>query len=461
MDSVKYKILSVFCGLFFGFMMFFNNCFANVIPTSLDDYYASKYGGAYTGSMYVYSSSDLTTSTDGNEQKIYFRTTPQSGYSLFFLPSTSGDGYYWLKSYNFTTKTYDNDYPNNQVYVSAYCRHGESTWTYSNGSSWNTGIGLMLQPPVGRRYDTNLPVFSSLDGASKYFVDGDNSDCLNWSSVSGSLPTSFDSTMPTIDNLRWNTDADAWRTNPYAQTATSQYGDYGALSWDISNPNAYDIEYDIGSMVDGIYNTFTNGTEVGSSSTMFHSKWKDIYNASSKTSVYNYLDADSRRYCTSLSWLEVNSMPYFDKDENSLDGVNLQGFRYSDVLFRVRAKRLDGGIYYYGDWSVASYNLKDNSFHVYDTGNTDAISSDNETGSGTYDTGGNKWVDDTNSKYSYTPDDTDILTNIKTGFGLLGDNGLLKLLADLFAFVPKEIFIVIISGVSLGVLIFILKFIRG
>ena len=55
----------------------------------------------------------------------------------------------------------------------------------------------------------------------------------------------------------------------------------------------------------------------------------------------------------------------------------------------------------------------------------------------------------------------DLLSWIKNGFGLGGDNGVISLLRDTFSFVPGELWAVFLSGIALMVLVAVVKWVRG
>jgi hypothetical protein len=58
-------------------------------------------------------------------------------------------------------------------------------------------------------------------------------------------------------------------------------------------------------------------------------------------------------------------------------------------------------------------------------------------------------------------DGTDLISWIKNGFGLGGDNGVLGMMGESFSFIPGEIWAVFAAGISMMVVVAVFKFIRG
>jgi len=461
---MQYKLLAVFVALLLGFMSFCSNVFASVIvPADIHEepqvYYEShEIGGV--GFYYINNYKPVTSSTDGIKEYICYPSTTVN--SKVFGVSYGGSVY--SVRLGTTFPIIDNSTTITIGTCLSKAVMGSSIWNiqYSLTGLDSPNIGKTV---TGNIVTTNIPEFVSYADARAYFVDGDTSKCINYDDVSSSFSNVFDSTLPSIDNLRWTVDAEAWRTNPYVITSTSQYSDYGYIDWDVVNPNNYDLDYDIETMVDGIYNVFTSGTEVGNNSSLFHTEWYKIYSKNSKTSPYNFLNIPLKRYSTSMSFVESVTTPYLDKNNVIMSGINLQGMRYSNVRFRVRVKyKTSLNFFSVGDWSVASYNFSTNTFSVANTGNTDAVTSGNITGTGSANASGNTWIDDTNAKYNIdnaTMDTTGIIGFIKSGFGLVGSGGLIAFFTALFPFFPPEFTIMILCGTGIMILIALFRAIRG
>ena len=58
-------------------------------------------------------------------------------------------------------------------------------------------------------------------------------------------------------------------------------------------------------------------------------------------------------------------------------------------------------------------------------------------------------------------DGTDLISWIKNGFGIGGDNGVLAIIKESFGFIPGEIWAVFAAGISMMVVVAVFKFIRG
>ena len=58
-------------------------------------------------------------------------------------------------------------------------------------------------------------------------------------------------------------------------------------------------------------------------------------------------------------------------------------------------------------------------------------------------------------------DGTDLISWIKNGFGLGGDNGVLGMMGESFSVIPGEIWAVFAAGISMMVVVAVFKFIRG
>lgn len=56
---------------------------------------------------------------------------------------------------------------------------------------------------------------------------------------------------------------------------------------------------------------------------------------------------------------------------------------------------------------------------------------------------------------------TDLVGWIKHGFGLTGENGVIVLMSETFSFIPSELWYVFLTGISMFVLIAVVKWVRG
>lgn len=67
---------------------------------------------------------------------------------------------------------------------------------------------------------------------------------------------------------------------------------------------------------------------------------------------------------------------------------------------------------------------------------------------------------DGSTQTSIEGNEMNLISSIETGFGLLGDNGIIAMLSDLFTYVPNEIWILVCSGIGIMVLIAVFKFVK-
>ena len=131
--------------------------------------------------------------------------------------------------------------------------------------------------------------------------------------------------------------------------------------------------------------------------------------------------------------------------------------------YYIRNHYFDGDTHHYSNWVVVSFD--------YESGDIVTTIKELEGSEIEHDENGNVVVGTTNqnqnSQYGdgydiYSEESSsDIVNFIKSGFGLLGEDGVLTLLSQTFSFIPTELWSVFIAGMALMVLIAIAKFVRG
>lgn len=139
---------------------------------------------------------------------------------------------------------------------------------------------------------------------------------------------------------------------------------------------------------------------------------------------------------------------------------------YYDPLvdtYYIRNHYFDGELHHYSNWVVVTFdyesgdivtNIKEVSgseIEVDDSGNVVVGESEKVQDS---------QYDDDYDVYS-KESSSDIVNFIKSGFGLLGEDGVLTLLSQTFSFIPSELWSVFIAGMALMVIIAVAKFVRG
>ncbi len=65
------------------------------------------------------------------------------------------------------------------------------------------------------------------------------------------------------------------------------------------------------------------------------------------------------------------------------------------------------------------------------------------------------------NKDNVEPDNSNLINSITSGFGLIGKDGLIPMLGQIFSFIPKELITLIVSTFGIVCMVIVIKFVRG
>ena len=216
-----------------------------------------------------------------------------------------------------------------------------------------------------------------------------------------------------------------------------------------------------------------------------------------QTEIYNYIDFRYRNSVLIFSWadwkyvedyyagqsiVETYKLSYKHRHRDNLDDGDLHDrmsedyptdyggiYKIGDEKLYIRNYYYDGTYKHYSNWIVLEFDSEEdawmnpemNSTVVEKEGseldvddNGVPIQPDSNVVQDSEYTGG------VNENYERV-DGTDLISWIKNGFGLGGDNGVLGMMGESFSFIPGEIWAVFAAGISLMVVVAVFKFIRG
>lgn len=216
-----------------------------------------------------------------------------------------------------------------------------------------------------------------------------------------------------------------------------------------------------------------------------------------QTEIYNYIDFRYRDSFLIFSWadwkyvedyyagqsiIETYKLSYKHRHRENLDDRELHDkisaeyptdyggiYKIGDEKLYIRNYYYDGTYKHYSNWIVLEFDSEEdawinpemNSTVVEKEGseldvddNGVPIQPDSNVVQDSEYTGG------VNENYERV-DGTDLISWIKNGFGLGGDNGVLGMMGESFSFIPGEIWAVFAAGISMMVVVAVFKFIRG
>lgn len=173
-------------------------------------------------------------------------------------------------------------------------------------------------------------------------------------------------------------------------------------------------------------------------------------------------------YCTGVSAFVLS------EGSRLLGGCSTDDFsaRPTNVQFKVRNYYDDGKSIHVSNWLVVTYKPNNSGFIDFENPEYNieeqAPSPDELDSGNSFNDDGTTKVGAADPNSSYDPDDTkdptdndadsdSLKSQIKTGFGLLGNNGLLKFYGDYFDYVPDWFFSLIATGISIIILIALVK----
>lgn len=461
MKSKRLVFFSVFllvCSYSFNvFGATINQTYRTYLPK---DYYSAVYGnfnGYYWCDVY---SQPVTSTTTGIKQYIAYEGSTSTDKICAVLGS-----YYLI--YRVSSVSSSDSSGNSDVFSSVSghiiemsCVPGTTDWHISGDASMSAcgfeewGLSSL---------SGNIPVFKSKADAHKWFANSDPSGMVNFSDAV-EVKENYSSDMPVITSLLWHKSEESYMS--HSGGSSSQYGDAGYFEWTTDRPT-FNIDYDIEIKADVWTDCNLGGNGYGKNDkhTFKNTDWGNIlenYRSSSGfASIFKmhptmYYEQYSNRFYSTMTALTTSAL-YSD---GTLKGLNLNGFYVPNFYIRVRPKKWVSSIECtYGDWSVLNYDNANGNFTLLAESNQGASSEVISSGSTTTDS--NQWVTDTNNKYSTPLESQNILDSIKTGFGTIGSKGLIAFYSEIFSFIPSAYFDILLLGISVGMTIFVIKFLRG
>lgn len=331
-----------------------------------------------------------------------------------------------------------------------------ATYYNINGSQLNSSAGL------GGGYDmkyfsetyyassfsisnTNIPLFDSKESAENYFNTGDTSGLLNGDSID----KRYDSSIETPKNLKLEI-SDSWYETmgwSYQEdaSATTSITQNVKLTWEQSEDAAaqgYSTE---------VYYQVTQGAR----------KWYQFTAKPSGLTQSSLLKENENTGVSNTFFIE-------DSDFSNWYKSNLVDSQYiplRPVYFYIRNVKGSSA----GNWvkiQVTDDGIKDQTIKptMTVTGGYTEIKGDTPLPGNDSAMTGPEIDGQYGSKYSIDVDDADISTfidSIKSGFGLLGDDGLIAFFKEFFDFLPDWLWVMIKSMVAICCLIVVMRFVRG
>ncbi len=253
----------------------------------------------------------------------------------------------------------------------------------------------------------------------------------------------------------------------------------------------YDLEAPKNLKIKDVQNTGTDG--------YFLITWEqtDENYKNWQTEIYRYVDFRHRSSVLIFSWadwkyvddyyvgqtiIDTYKLSYKHHHLDNLDDEELSDrihedypndyggiYEYQDEKIYMRNYYYDGTYRHYSNWLVLEFDSEEdawinpemNSTVVEKEGseldiddNGVPIQPDSNVVQDSEYTGG------VNDNYERV-DGTDLISWIKNGFGLGGENGVLGMMGESFSFIPGELWAVFAAGISMMVVVAVFKFIRG
>lgn len=307
-------------------------------------------------------------------------------------------------------------------------------------------------------YKTNIYTFDTIEHAKEYLLNGKIDGILNKDDTE--LKYTYDSSVPVPENVHieqfYMHEENNAVTLPVCNlnfTETQEYIDAGGR---------YEIKWRIGgSCVErGLF------TEKSSNRADFTT---GFFNSDLLTPRLDNEVGCARNPTEIIHYFEKFEDMEFKKSLSAYQQVNEKAGALSSVLtkpdkieFYIRNITADNRS---SDWVRCSYgfdvdDLKEHYNNKTIEGTTDVVDGSKNP----------EDITDSDIKSSYEITDPDkedsansgsIIDWIKNGLGLLGDDGLIHMLGEVFSFLPKPIITILITTISVCCLIVIVKFIRG
>ena len=332
-------------------------------------------------------------------------------------------------------------------------------------------------------------------GDYKYYYDGKT---FEWLSLKSDTVNNIDA------KLSWDTDKieDSGFINTNIPYFSSQEECLAYISGDLSVKNAinyesdicdilYDLEAPKNLKIKDVQNTGTDG--------YFLITWEqtDENYKNWQTEIYRYVDFRHRSSVLIFSWADWNYVDDYYVGQTIIDTYKLSYkhhhldnlndeelsdrihneypndyggiYEYQDEKIYMRNYYYDGTYRHYSNWLVLEFDSEEDAWINPDM-NTTVV--EKEGCELEVDDNGipiqpdsnvvqdSEYVGGVNENYERV-DGTDLISWIKNGFGLGGENGVLGMMGESFSFIPGEIWAVFVAGISMMVVVAVFKFIRG
>lgn len=355
--------------------------------------------------------------------------------------------------------------------------------------------GIFLQNIIGYCNFSLEPNGTTISGNYRYEYDGSTFDFYS---------VSYEHVNNGEAELKWDTSKieDSGFINTNIPYFSSQEECLAYISGDLSVKNAinyesdicdilYDLEAPKNLKIKDVQNTGTDG--------YFLITWEqtDENYKNWQTEIYRYVDFRHRSSVLIFSWADWNYVDDYYVGQTIIDTYKLSYkhhhldnlndeelsdrihneypndyggiYEYQDEKIYMRNYYYDGTYRHYSNWLVLEFDSEEdawinpemNSTVVEKEGseldiddNGVPIQPDSNVVQDSEYTGG------VNENYERV-DGTDLISWIKNGFGLGGENGVLGMMGESFSFIPGEIWAVFVAGISMMVVVAIFKFIRG
>lgn len=216
-----------------------------------------------------------------------------------------------------------------------------------------------------------------------------------------------------------------------------------------------------------------------------------------QTEIYRYVDFKYRNSVLIFSWadwkyvddyyvgqtiVETHKLSYKHRhmenvdDDELVDRITSQYpteyggvYKYGDEKIYMRNYYFDGQYRHYSNWIVLEFDPEEDAW-INPNMNSSVV--EKEGSELITDSSGvpiqpdsdlvidSEYTGVINENYERV-DGTDLISWIKSGFGIGGENGVLAIMKESFSFIPGEIWAVFVAGISLMVVVAVFKFIRG
>lgn len=329
---------------------------------------------------------------------------------------------------------------NNGSYMSRYTDAGGTPWNYyPNSGSDQYGPCVVI---------TNMPIFRTKEGLDDYFATGNTSDMI------GAEPE-YNSEAPFISN--------AYLKYEYVEDKSGRIFEADLY---FTMPELEDTTFNtyVNVVLEGDFDLFQLPTYKVKETLSFSSslRGKKVYQYTLNECVYDYSE-------------NIVKTEEIFNDPNYLILTNkvglLQGVKGTVNKITYIIYMSNGNVR--GDYTKLS--IDSNGLQSTKIESGFGMISNPEIGKGTVDIiDGDKDLsgdiaNDTDIKDSILIDvnqdvsvnTTGIIGFLKSGFGLIGDDGLIPMLGSIFGFLPKPIIILMVSTFSIVVVVIIAKFVRG